>query len=114
VNSGVDGDLRGPQDHEQERVRYFLPRFREAERPVPGRGGPAERAWGAWLPLLNGAGLSPADPRALIVRRAIAPGRTWGTTSISLVALSPGGPRYDFTAAPGDPAAWQRVPVPAG
>jgi hypothetical protein len=114
VNSGVDGDLRGARDHEQERVAYFLPRFREAERPVPRQGGPAEHAWGAWLPLLNGAGLSPEDPRALIVRRAIPPGRTWGTTSISLVALSPGGPRYDFTAAPTDPAAWQQVPVAAG
>jgi hypothetical protein len=113
VNSGVDGDLRGARDHERERVCYFLPLFREAERPVPGWGGPAERAWGAWLPLLNGGGLSPADPRALIVRREIASGRAWGTTSISLVALSPGGLRYDFTAAPGDPAAWQQVPVAA-
>jgi Transport and Golgi organisation 2 len=112
VNSGVDAHLRGARDHEQERVSYFLPRFREAGRPVPHPGGPPERAWGAWLPLLNGGGLGPEDPRALIVRRELAPGRIWGTTSISLVALSPGGLRYDFTAAPGDPAAWQEVPVP--
>ncbi len=113
VNSGVDARLGDARDHEQERVSYFLPRFREAARPVPRPGGPPERAWGAWLPLLNGGGLGLEDPRALIVRRELAPGRIWGTTSISLVALSPGGLRYDFTAAPGDPAAWRQVPVPA-
>jgi hypothetical protein len=113
VNSGLDGDLRDARDHEQERVSHFLPRFRQAERPVPGSAGPAQRAWGAWLPLLNGDGLSPDDPRALIVRRELAPGRVWGTTSISLVALSPGSLRYDFTGAPADPAAWQQVPVAA-
>jgi hypothetical protein len=113
VNSGLDGDLRDARDHEQERVSHFLPRFRQAERPVPGSAGSAQRAWGAWLPLLNGDGLSPDDPRALIVRRELAPGRVWGTTSISLVALSPGSLRYDFTGAPADPAAWQQVPVAA-
>ena len=40
-------------------------------------------------------------------------GRVWGTTSISLVAITSGGLRYDFTASPGDPAAWYPVPLDA-
>ena len=47
------------------------------------------------------------------MRRDLGPGRIWGTTSISLVALSPDGVRYDFTGTPGDPAAWYPVPVGA-
>ena len=38
-------------------------------------------------------------------------GIIWGTTSVSLVALSPGGLRYDFTAVPGDMSAWRPVSV---
>ena len=84
----------------------------EAARPVPGPGGPTARAWGTWLPLLTGDGLTTDDPRALIVRRDLGDGRIWGTTSISLVALGPGGLlRYDFTARPGDPGAWYPVPT---
>jgi Transport and Golgi organisation 2 len=83
----------------------------DAERPVPHPGDPVTRAWGAWLPLLNGDGIGPEDPRALVVRRDLGGGRIWGTTSISLVALSPGALRYDFTGMPGDPHAWQPVPI---
>jgi Transport and Golgi organisation 2 len=93
-------------DHELARVAHFLPRFRAAIRPVPRPGSPVAQAWGAWLPLLNGDGIPADDPRALIVWRDLGAGRIWGTTSISLVALSPAGLRYDFTGAPGDPAAW--------
>jgi hypothetical protein len=107
VNSG----LSSSQDHERARIAHFLPRLRDAERPVPHPGDPVTRAWGAWLPLMNGDGIGPEDPRALIVRRDLGDGRIWGTTSISLVALGPDGPRYDFTAVPGDPDAWQPVPV---
>jgi hypothetical protein len=42
----------------------------------------------------------------LIVRRDLGGGRTWGTTSVSLVALAPGWLRYDFTAHPGDESSW--------
>jgi hypothetical protein len=111
VNSGLDSDLRAPRDHEQARIDHFLPRLRAAGRPVPGPDGPTAQAWGAWLPLLTGDGLATDDPRALIVRRDLGGGRVWGTTSISLVALSPGVLRYDFTARPGDPDAWYPVPV---
>jgi hypothetical protein len=129
VNSGLGSDLLAggaagsgsprPQPgresaenaHELARVAHFRPRFQAAIRPVPRPGSPVGQAWGAWLPLLNGDGLPADDPRALIVRRDLGAGRTWGTTSISLVALSPEGVRYDFTGAPGEESAWWPVPV---
>jgi len=98
-------------DHQLARLAHFLPQFRAAVRPDPRPGSPVSQAWGAWLPLVNGAGISPEDPRALIVRRDLGAGRIWGTTSISLVALSPDGLRYDFNAAPGDMAGWHPVPL---
>jgi hypothetical protein len=105
------------RDLELARIGHFLPRLRGAARPDPRPGAPVPVAWGAWLPLMNGDGLDPADPRALIVRRNVGDGRIWGTTSISLIALWPEGspqrPRYDFTGTPGDPAAWYQVPVAA-
>jgi Transport and Golgi organisation 2 len=111
VNSGLDSELRDARDHEQDRLAYYLPRLRAAPRPLPRPGDPVPQAWGAWLPLLEGDGLGPEDPRALIVRRDLGDGRIWGTTSISLVALSHAGVRYDFIAAPGDRDAWRPVPV---
>ncbi len=60
----------------------------------------------AWLELLAGAGLDPGDERALIVAKEIE-GRAYGSTSASLVALSPAGVRYDFTATPAHPAWWR-------
>lgn len=61
-----------------------------------------------WLALADGDGLPPDDPRAIVARREQPDGRTWGTTSQTLVALAPDGPRYDFRPVPGD---WYRVPV---
>jgi hypothetical protein len=62
---------------------------------------------------MNGAGIGPDDQRALIVRRVLPDGRTWGTTSVSLVSLAArdgtGGVRYDFNATPGDPGGWQEI-----
>ena len=75
---------------------------RSARSPRPGDpvsswpGEPGCRCWTA-------TASAPEDPRALIVRRDLGDGRIWGTTSISLVALSRAGLRYDFSAAPGDP-----------
>jgi hypothetical protein len=120
VNNGLGSDLLaapGPgdpqtgQDRELARLRHFLPRLQAAGRPRPRAGVSVEQAWAGWLPLLNGDGIAPGDPRALIVRHDFGGGRVWGTTSISLIALSPDGIRYDFTGSPGDPAAWQPVPV---
>jgi hypothetical protein len=119
VNSGISDDLDGAptgaptgdlgQDRELARLAWFLPRLQAAARPEPGSGEPIGPAWGDWLPFLNGAGFPPQDPRALIVRHRFDDGRLWGTTSISLVALSPASLRYDFTAAPGDPSAWRPI-----
>ncbi len=127
VNSGLDSDLRTggdpgspgrptgwesiARDHEVARIAHFLPRLRAAARPAPRPGRPVAEAWGSWLPLMNGDGLDPSDPRALIVRRDLGAGRIWGTTSISLVALARDGLRYDFTGRPGDPDAWYPVPL---
>lgn len=123
VNSGLGNDLltaAAPgsgngrftgRDHELARVAHFLPRLRAVERPAPRPGSPVAQAWGDWLPLLDGDGITTDDPRALIVRRDLGDGRIWGTTSISLVALWPDEVRYDFTGTPGDRTAWRSVPL---
>jgi hypothetical protein len=107
VNSGL---AAAPGRHDElPRIEHFAPRLAAAVRPDPRPGGSAQAAWGAWLPLMNGDGLDPGDPRALVVRRDLDDGRIWGTTSISLVALAATGVRYDFTGMPGDPAAWREI-----
>ena len=115
VNSGLAGDP-GPaahaangREHELARIAHFLERFRSAARPDPRPGQPVADAWGSWFPLVNGDGIGPDDLRALIVRRDLGGGRTWGTTSLSLVCLAPDTVRYDFTGQPGDPASWYPV-----
>jgi Transport and Golgi organisation 2 len=97
--------------HELGRIGHFLPRLQAARMPDPEPGVPGAAAWGEWLPLIDGDGIGMDDERALIVRRDLGGGRMWGTTSISLVAASAAGLRYDFTATPGDPAAWFPVPL---
>jgi hypothetical protein len=109
-------DWQGPpppdgREHELARAGYFLDSFRSAKRPDPTPGEPVADAWGEWFPLVNGDALAPEDERALIVRRDLGGGRTWGTTSVSLVALTREWVRYDFCAAPGNPAAWSEVPL---
>lgn len=120
VNSGLAADLdhtsaagdEPGREHELARIARFLPRLRAdtrlATRPAPRPGLPAAQAWGAWFPLVNGDGLSSHDPEALIVRREFGD-RIWGTTSVSLVALSAGEVRYDFNGVPADSTAWQPV-----
>jgi Transport and Golgi organisation 2 len=116
VNSGLEGS--DPDDGEpgsaemSARVAYFRRRFAAAARPEP-RSGPAGAAWGEWLRLADGDGLDRMDPRALVVRRDFGDGRIWGTTSVSLVALSRDGARFDFSPEPGDPAAWYRLVEPS-
>ncbi|MFB9839848.1 hypothetical protein ACFFNX_47650, partial [Actinoallomurus acaciae] len=84
------------------RAAHFRPLFEAAPRDAA-----------SWRRLLDGDGLDPADARALIVRREFDDGRVWGTTSISLTTLGVDAMTgYDFTAAPGDPAAWRPVPLP--
>ena len=114
VNSGLEGDddHDGPGDEQMRaRIDYFRPLLEKAPRPEPRVNGEddAERAWGAWLPLVGGAGLDPADERALVLRRIIDE-RQWGTSSLSLVALTRTAARYDFCGNPADPnPTWSRV-----
>jgi hypothetical protein len=108
VNGGLG---TSDMDHERARIGHFLPRLRAAARPAPRPGLPVPQAWGSRLQLMNGDGLDSSDPRALIVRRDLGDGRIWGTTSISLVALSPDGLRYDFNGRPGESAGWYPVPL---
>lgn len=128
VNTGLASDLLGApeeprtplpgsaaarppdgREHELARIAHFLERFRSADRPDPRPGLPVSDAWGSWFPLVNGDGIGPDDLRALIVRRDLGGGRTWGTTSLSLVSLSADAARYDFSGRPGDPASWYPV-----
>lgn len=123
VNSGLASDLlaaSGPagrqqtgREHELARIGYFLPRLRAAAPPRPRPGVSVTDAWGGWLPLLNGDRLATGDPRALVVRHDLGDGRVYGTTSISLVALSATAVRYDFTGRPGQAGAWQPVRLDA-
>lgn len=118
VNSGLegrggpgtaDGDVR-EDAYMAARLAHFRPRMLTAPRPEPGFGDePAAKAWGAWLPLIDGDGLARADHRALLPLIDLGGGQVWGTTSVSLVALAEDDARYDFSALPGDSAAWTRV-----
>jgi hypothetical protein len=116
VNSGPEGlggRHTGPgTDEMAARVAHFRPLLARAVRPQPADAGSTTQAWGEWLPIVDGDGLDRMDPRALVVQRELPDGLVWGTGSISLVALWPGGLRYDFSAIPGDPAAWARVGQP--
>ena len=86
----------------------FGPKF-AARRPSGDPAATIEDAWGDWLTLGRGDGLTDAAPAAIVVRRELPDGRVWGTTSVSLVALAPNGLRYDFQPVPADPATWYSV-----
>lgn len=101
VNAGLN-----PPQHPL--VTYFAPRLAALPAPDPRPGLTPAQAWGGWMELLAGGGLDPADQRALIVRRDIE-GRTYASTSASLLALRPDAVRYDFAAPPGPDARWWEV-----
>jgi hypothetical protein len=108
VNSGLAGPGSGAGDDLfSARVAYFEPKF-AASTPDPFGGGTTAQAWSPWLSLLAGDSLDPADERALIVRRQL-DDRTWGSSSVSLVAVGSPGVRYDFTPDPASPDAWSQV-----
>jgi hypothetical protein len=121
VNSGLEGTAGHVEEAEAQmraRIDFFRPLFDKAARPEPGDAEPggsergdaaAETAWGEWLPLASGAGLDAADPRALVLQRTF-DGKQWGTSSLSLVALTRAAARYDFCANPADAhPAWSRI-----
>jgi hypothetical protein len=101
VNDGVD-PASDPL------VPFVAPLLAKAATPDPRPGLSTVDAWGDWVGLLSGSGVDPAAPEALVVRRTFA-GRTYGSTSATLVALGPGGVRYDFTGTPGPAATWREV-----
>ncbi|MGC5012169.1 NRDE family protein [Streptosporangium sp. DT93] len=98
VNSGWE---RG---EENERVAFFRPLFAAAERPS-GLGGPWER----WRELATGAGIPSEDPRTMIINHDLPEGGPFGSVSVTLLGLAPGGVHYEFTADPRDPAAFHGV-----
>ncbi len=104
VNLGVDT----PDDP---LVPHFEPLLAALPDPLLSPGRSSTAAWGPWVDLLGGAGLDPADPRALLVRREIG-GRTYASTSATLVGLSARGVRYDFSGDPTAPTAWSEVALP--
>jgi Transport and Golgi organisation 2 len=98
--------------HREPRAGYFGPRF-AARRPSGDPRRSLAGAWDGWLDLVAGDGLDATDPRALIVRRELPDGRVWGSSSVSLVSLAPGGGdpvRYDFRALPGGTVPGDAVP----
>ena len=103
-------NLQKPPD---EKAAWFGPKF-AASRPS---GDPDPKttptgAWGDWLALAAGDGLSASEPGAIIVRRELPDGRIYGSTSVTLVALAADGRlRYDFQPDPPDPASWYPVEI---
>jgi hypothetical protein len=87
---------------------YFGPRF-AAHRPDADPAATIKDAWGDWLTLAGGDGLSDTDPAAIVVRHELPDGRVYGTTSVSLVALGAHALRYDFQPVPADPTTWYPV-----
>ncbi len=95
VNAGVD-TVDDP----------LVPHFR----PLLGQtdlGSTVDSFWGGWPDLLQGDHLAPDDPRALLVR-VEHDGRSYGSTSATLVALTDNAVRYDFTPTPLTPH-WTHV-----
>jgi hypothetical protein len=90
------------------KAEHFGARF-AAHRPGADPAATIKDAWGDWLTLAGGDGLSGTDPAAIVVRHELPDGRVYGTTSVSLVALGADGLRYDFQPVPSDPVTWYSV-----
>ncbi|HME68021.1 MAG TPA: NRDE family protein [Streptosporangiaceae bacterium] len=84
-----------------------------AHRPDADPAATIKDAWGDWLTLAGGDGLSDTDPAAIVVRHELPDGRVYGTTSVSLVALGAHALRYDFQPVPADPTTWYPVDLQA-
>jgi hypothetical protein len=97
-----------PGSHTDAKGQHFGPKF-AAHRPDGDPAATIKDAWADWLTLTGGDGLAETDPAAIVVRHELPDGRLYGTTSVSLVALGPGGLRYDFQPVPADPVTWYSV-----
>jgi hypothetical protein len=101
----------GSQDPD-DKAEHFGPKF-AVYRPGADPAATIKDAWGDWLTLAGGDGLSDTDPAAILVRHELPDGRVHGTTSVSLVALGARGLRYDFQPVPADPTTWYPVDLQA-
>ena len=101
-----------PSVHQDDKAEHFGPRF-AADRPDADPAATIKDAWGDWLTLAGGDGLSDTDPAAVLVQHELPDGRVYGTTSVSLVALGARGLRYDFQPVPADPTTWYPVHLQA-
>ena len=101
-----------PSVHQDDKAEHFGPKF-AAYRPDADPSATIKDAWGDWLTLAGGDGLSDTDPAAILVRHELPDGRVYGTTSVSLVALGARGLRYDFQPVPADPTTWYPVHLQA-
>lgn len=101
-----------PSAEPDPKAAHFGPRF-AATRPDADPSATIKDAWGDWLTLAGGDGLSDTDPAAILVRHELPDGRVYGTTSVSLVALGAHGLRYDFQPVPSDPTTWYPVDLSA-
>ncbi len=100
---GYPGDPAGDP-----KAAHFADKF-AAARPSADPALPVAPAWGDWLTLAEGDGLRGDDPGAIVVRRELPDGRLYASTSVTLVALSADGLRYDFQPRPGNPDCWYPV-----
>ena len=99
-----------PSVHQDDKAEHFGPKF-AAYRPDADPAATIKDAWGDWLTLAGGDGLSDTDPAAVLVQHELPDGRVYGTTSVSLVALGARGLRYDFQPVPADPTTWYSVSI---
>ena len=99
-------------EHADAKAEHFGAKF-AAHRPDADPAATIKDAWGDWLTLAGGDGLSGTHPAAIVVRHELPDGRVFGTTSVSLVALGAGGLRYDFQPVPSDPTTWYSVDLQA-
>jgi Transport and Golgi organisation 2 len=97
-----------PEREPDPKAAHFGAKF-AAHRPDGDPAATIKDAWGDWLTLAGGDGLSETDPAAILVRHELPDGRVYGTTSVSLVALGPSGLRYDFQPVAADPTSWYPV-----
>jgi hypothetical protein len=101
-----------PSAEPDPKAGHFGARF-AAHRPDADPAATIKDAWGDWLTLTEGEGLSGTDPAAIVVRHDLPDGRVYGTTSVSLVALGAHALRYDFQPVPADPTTWYPVDLQA-
>ncbi|MFI0776297.1 NRDE family protein [Streptomyces sp. NPDC021212] len=93
----------GLDDRNHRRAAGVLQGLKATADASPRPGERTDEAWGDWLDLFGDGEPADCNPQSPLVSR-ILDGRTYGSTSASLIALTSEHSRFDFT---GDP--WQRT-----